>query len=287
MSLSQYVLVGLAALGALALGAAYFGQRRLIYYPDTVHSLPSEAGLAGVEERVLKTPDGARVVAWYGKAKPGQPTILYFHGNAGSLANRAPRIERFMGEGWGVYMMTYRGYGGGTGKPTEAHNVADARLAYGALVHEGVEPSSIILYGESLGTGIAVRLAAERQVAGVVLDAPYTSLVDVAAGVYPFLPVRLALADRYEFEQIHQAGACAAADPARRARRRDPGGDGTRAVQAGERAQAPCRLPQRRPQRPLPRRQWGARGDAVMGQRAQARNRALSQLPCTGTCRCN
>jgi uncharacterized protein len=207
MSLSQYVLVGLAALGALALGAAYFGQRRLIYYPDTVHSLPSEAGLAGVEERVLKTPDGARVVAWYGKAKPGQPTILYFHGNAGSLANRALRIERFMGEGWGVYMMTYRGYGGGTGKPTEAHNVADARLAYGALVHEGVEPSSIILYGESLGTGIAVRLAAERQVAGVVLDAPYTSLVDVAAGVYPFLPVRLALADRYEsskyIKQVH------------------------------------------------------------------------------------
>ena len=81
------------------------------------------------------------------------------------------------------------------------------RLALGALVHEGVEPSSIILYGESLGTGIAVRLAAERQVAGVVLDAPYTSLVDVAAGVYPFLPVRLALADRYEsskyIKQVH------------------------------------------------------------------------------------
>jgi hypothetical protein len=207
MSLSQNLLIGAAALGVLALGAIYFGQRRLIYYPDRVHTAPVEAGLAGVEERILKTPDGARVVAWYGKAKPGQPTILYFHGNAGSLANRAPRIERFMGEGWGVYMMTYRGYGGGTGKPTEANNVADARLALGALVHEGVEPSSIILYGESLGTGIAVRLAAERQVAGVVLDAPYTSLVDVAAGVYPFLPVRLALADRYEsskyIKQVH------------------------------------------------------------------------------------
>jgi fermentation-respiration switch protein FrsA (DUF1100 family) len=188
---------------SLALGAAYT-PARLIYYPDTC--IPSfRSGLAGVE-RILKTPDGARVVAWY-VSKPGQPTILYFHGNAGSLANRAPRIERFMGEGWGVYMMTYRGYGGGTGKPTEAHNVADARLAYGALVHEGVEPSSIILYGESLGTGVAVRLAAERQVAGVVLDAPYTSLVDVAAGVYPFLPVRLALADRYEsvkyIKQVH------------------------------------------------------------------------------------
>lgn len=112
-----------------------------------------------------------------------------------------------MGEGWGVYMMAYRGYGGGTGSPTEAANIADARLAYGALLLEGVEPSSIILYGESLGSGVAVRLATERQVAGVVLDAPYTSIVKVAARSYPFLPVRLLLADRYESEkyiaQVH------------------------------------------------------------------------------------
>ena len=74
MSLSQYLLIGAAALGALALGAAYFGQRRLIYFPDRVRMPPAEVGLAGVEERVLKTPDGARVVAWYGKAQPGQPT---------------------------------------------------------------------------------------------------------------------------------------------------------------------------------------------------------------------
>ncbi len=227
MSLSHYLLIGAVSLCVLALCAVYLGQRRLIYLPDRIRTLPAQAGLADVEERVLRTPDGARVIAWYGMAKPGQPTILYFHGNAGSLANRAPRIERFMGEGWGVYMMTYRGYGGGTGSPTEAANVADARLAYGALLLEGVEPSSIILYGESLGTGVAVRLATEREVGGVVLDAPYTSIVDVAASVYPFLPVRLLLADRYEFDQVHQSGAGAAAHPARRARRCDPGGDGT------------------------------------------------------------
>ena len=103
-----------------------------------------------------------------------------------------------MAQGWGVYMMSYRGYGGGTGSPTETANVADARLAYGALLLEGVEPASIILYGESLGSCIAVRLATERPVGGVVLDAPYTSIVDVAAQAYPFLPVRLLLADRYE-----------------------------------------------------------------------------------------
>ena len=167
---------------------------------------------------MLKTPDGARLVAWYGKAKPGQPTLLYFHGNAGSLAVRAERIRRFMDEGWGVYMMTYRGYGGSTGSPSETANVADARLAYGALVQEGVDPASIILYGESLGTGVAVRLATERPAGGLILDAPYTSIVEVAAQAYPFLPVRYFLKDRYEIEELHRPGADAAADPARGAR---------------------------------------------------------------------
>lgn len=188
-AVAAYVLIALAG---------YFGQRKLMYFPDRTRVQPAAAGLAEVEERVLKTPDGERVVAWYGKARPGQPTLLYFHGNGGSLAIRAERIRRFMGEGWGVYMMTYRGYGGSSGVPTEVDNVADARLAYGALVLEGVAPTSIIAYGESLGSGIAVRIAVERPVAGLILDAPYTSIVDVAARAYPFLPVRALLTDRYE-----------------------------------------------------------------------------------------
>jgi len=192
---------------AAVLLAAYLGQRRLMYFPDRIRTLPADVGLPNVEERALKTPDGERVIAWYGKARPGEPTLLYFHGNAGSLAARIERIRRFMGEGWGVYMMAYRGYGGGTGSPTETANVADARLAYGALVQEGVDPASIILYGESLGTGVAVRLATERPAAGLILDAPFTSIVDVAALAYPYLPVRYVLKDRYESEkyiaQVH------------------------------------------------------------------------------------
>lgn len=191
------------ALGALTGYAAiclagYLAQRRLMYFPDTERTPPSKVGLAGVTERVIETPDGERVIAWYGKAAPGKPTLLYFHGNGGSLADRAPRIARFMNEGWGVYMMTYRGYGGSSGSPSEAANVADARLAYHALVNEGVPPSSIIAYGESLGSGIAVRIAAELPVAGIILDAPYTSIVDLAARAYPFVPVRLFLTDRYQ-----------------------------------------------------------------------------------------
>jgi fermentation-respiration switch protein FrsA (DUF1100 family) len=204
--LAKIAVVALCAYAAVLL-AAYLGQRRLMYFPDAQRVQPAEEDLRGVSERVLKTPDGARLVAWYGEAKPGQPTILYFHGNAGGLADRAPRIQRFMGEGWGVYMLAYRGYGGSTGSPSETANVADARLAYGALVLEGVEPASIILYGESLGTGVAVRLATERPAAGLILDAPYTSIVEIAARGYPFLPVRYLLKDRYESKtyiaQVH------------------------------------------------------------------------------------
>jgi hypothetical protein len=95
-------------------------------------------------------------------------------------------------------MMSYRGYSGSTGSPTEAANVADARLAYDLLVNEGVVPEDVILYGESLGTAVAARIAAERPVGGLILDSPFTSAVDVGARHYPFFPVRLLMQDRYE-----------------------------------------------------------------------------------------
>jgi fermentation-respiration switch protein FrsA (DUF1100 family) len=198
MSLWIKLALGVAALYGLVVLIAYLGQRQLLYFPDRTRIEPAEAGLKGVEERVLETPDGERLVAWYGEARPGRPTLLYFHGNGGGLAMRAERIADFMAEGWGVYMLSWRGYSGSSGRPTEADNVADARLAYGALLREGVAPGSIVVFGESLGSGIAVRIAAERKVAGVILDAPYTSVVDVGAAAYPFLPVRALLIDRYE-----------------------------------------------------------------------------------------
>jgi len=180
----------------------YMGQRRLMYFPDAKHVLPGHAGLANVSERILNAPDGARNIVWYGKAKPGQPTLLYFHGNGGGLAERADRIQRFMGQGWGIYMMAYRGYAGSTGYPTEANNIADARRAYDALVQEGVPPSSIILYGESLGTNVATRMAAEKASSGLILESPYTSVLEIAVTDYPFLPVRLLLSDRYETDKV-------------------------------------------------------------------------------------
>jgi len=202
MSILVKILAAIVSVYLLVALVMYMGQRRLMYFPDAKHVLPGQAGLANVSERILNSPDGARNVVWYGKAKPGQPTLLYFHGNGGGLAERADRIQRFMGQGWGVFMMAYRGYAGSTGYPTEANNIADARRAYDALVQEGVPASSIILYGESLGTNVATRMAAEKASSGLILEAPYTSVLEIAVTDYPFLPVRLLLSDRYETDKV-------------------------------------------------------------------------------------
>jgi fermentation-respiration switch protein FrsA (DUF1100 family) len=178
--------------------AAFFAQRKLMYFPDQTRVPPESFALAVVEERLLETPDGETLVAWYGPAAPGRPTLLYFHGNAGNLANRSERVRKYLARGIGVFILSYRGYSGSSGSPSERANVADAKLAYEALIADGVGPEDIIVYGESLGSGVAVQLAAEKPVGGVILDAPYTSIVDVAAGAYPYFPVRPFLFDRYE-----------------------------------------------------------------------------------------
>ena len=175
----------------------YLMQHKLLYHIDSIRTPPAEAGLANVREVEIAAADGTRLIAWHAPARAGQPTLLYFHGQGGTLKGRSRRFQRFIGEGWGVFMMTWRGYGGSTGSPSEANNVADARVAYEALRKAGVGPREIVLYGESLGTGVAVQLATGADAAGLILDAPYTSTVDVAADRYPFFPVRLAMRDTY------------------------------------------------------------------------------------------
>lgn len=178
--------------------AMWLGQRRLMYVPDATRTAPAAMGLADVTEALVETPDGARIVTWQARARDGQPTLLYFHGNGGNLAGRANRYQRYRARGFGLMAMSYRSYSGSTGSPTEANNLADARLVYHHLIQSGVKPAEIVVYGKSLGSGVAVQIAAEKAVAAVVLDAPYTSAMDVAARAYPFLPVRPLLADRYE-----------------------------------------------------------------------------------------
>ena len=134
---------------------------------------------------VLDTPDGARVIVWHVPPRDDRPVWLYFHGNGGALRYRVDRFRELTAQGDGLVALSYRGYAGSTGRPTEAGLIEDARAAYDfAVKRYGAE--RIVLWGELLGSGVALALAAERPVARIVLEAPFLSAVDVAAGVYPF-----------------------------------------------------------------------------------------------------
>lgn len=191
----------LLAIYAAFCAAAWFGNRLFMYFPDPARIPPAAAGLTCVAEIELRAADGVPLIAWYAPAQEGASTILYFHGNAANAANRAEKIERIRRSGFGVFYLNNRGYGGSGGRPTEADNVADARAAYDHLVARGVPATRIVAYGESLGSGQAVRLAAERRVAAIVLEAPLTSTVDVGRRVYFWLPLRWLVTDRYDNER--------------------------------------------------------------------------------------
>jgi fermentation-respiration switch protein FrsA (DUF1100 family) len=174
----------------------YVAQRALMYFPETIRTAPAEAGLPDAEEVVLDTPDGARVILWHVPPRGDGPVWLYFHGNGGALRYRVERFRELTTQGDGLVALSYRGYAGSTGSPTEAGLIADARAAYD-FATKRYAPSRIVLWGESLGSGVALALAAEREVARIVLEAPFLSAVDVAAGVYPYLPVRWLMKDQF------------------------------------------------------------------------------------------
>lgn len=182
---------------AAVTGIVYANQRSLLYFPNPDRVAPQAAGLTGVTEQTLKTPDGETLIAWYAAPRAGKPVILYFHGNGGNLAVRAMRIKLFQEAGYGVLMPSYRGYSGSTGSPSEPALTADAKLTSDWLVNKGTKPADIVLFGESLGTGLAVKMAAEHPVRAVILDSPYTSIVEAAQAHYSYLPVSWLMWDRY------------------------------------------------------------------------------------------
>jgi hypothetical protein len=188
------VAIAVAAYAAVVL-LFYLKQGALLYPASTERTTAAEARLSGFEDVVLPTPDGERIVGWYRAPQPGRAILLYFHGNGGSLADRAGRARVLTQDGRGLLIVSYRGYSGSTGTPTETGLRTDARTAYDRLAQR-FPAERIVLYGESLGTGVAVGLATERPVAGVILDAPFTSATDVAGHHYRFLPVWL-LRDQY------------------------------------------------------------------------------------------
>ncbi len=187
---------------AVVLVAVTVLQRSLLYFPRTSPMSASEAGLAKAQELKVETADGETLVTWYIPAATGKPLLLYFHGNAGSLIERVPRFAALTANGNGLLAISYRGYFGSTGRPTEAGLHQDADAAYRKATALGYDASRIVAVGESLGTGVAVALAASKPVAAVILDSPYTSTVDVAAAKYWMFPVRYLMWDRFRSDRL-------------------------------------------------------------------------------------
>ena len=168
----------------------------MIYYPTRV----IEATPAHYEDVYLTTADGEKINGWFlPSLQPNAPVILFFHGNAGNISHRLDKLEVFRSLGADVFLIDYRGYGRSTGKPNEPGTYLDALAAYDYLTKQrNRQASSVIVYGESLGSAIAVELATRVPVGGVIIEEPFTSVGDVGQKMFPFMPARYIVKNKYD-----------------------------------------------------------------------------------------
>ncbi len=175
----------------------------MIYYPHvpgrSLEQTPADIGLC-YEDLRLQTSDGLSLHAWFlHSPKPTRLTLLFFHGNAGNISHRLSKCCTFLDLGLDVLLVDYRGYGQSEGRPDEAGTYLDATAAYDYLTQQrSISPEKIVIYGESLGTGIAADLAPRVPIGGVILEASFTSIADVAQRMFWFLPVRRLVRNHYD-----------------------------------------------------------------------------------------
>jgi uncharacterized protein len=192
---SLLIVVAVGYLGVVA--ALYVKQREMLFpIPTVARTAPDAAGFPQAEEHLLATADGEKIIVWHVPAKPGRRVVLYFPGNGDSLAGSAGRFRDIVSDGTGLIALSYRGYAGSSGQPSEHGLLSDAAATY-AFAASRYETGRMIAWGYSLGTGVAVAQAAEHPFGGLILEAPYTSITDVSAAAFPYLPVRLLLKDRF------------------------------------------------------------------------------------------
>src|SRR5882757_2717195 len=179
----------------------YFAQRSMLYpIPEKTRTSPAAAGFPEAEEHILSTGDGEKLIAWHVPPRAAKPVIIFFHGNGDILAWRVPWFREMIAGGAGLIAVSFRGYAGSSGSPTEAGLLQDAEAAY-AFANRHYAPERIVVWGFSLGTGPAVALAANQRIVWLILEAPYTSIVDVAAAAFPIAPVRWFMRDTFHSDQ--------------------------------------------------------------------------------------
>ena len=175
----------------------YYSQRSLLYHPSE-NNYSGDKLIVPIDKVKILTDDNIELIAWHHKKKGNYKTILFLHGNAGSLENRIHKINHFNDMDVNFLIVAWRGFSGNKGKPSEQGLYIDGNSATRWLKNLGLNEEDIILYGESLGTGIATEIAQNSNFAGLILETPFTSMVDAAKNVYPYIPVGLLLKDRYE-----------------------------------------------------------------------------------------
>ena len=181
--------------------STYLFQRNLLYHPGENNYFGDQLTVP-IEKVKIKTQDNIELMAWYhSKNLKDYKTILFLHGNAGSLENRIHKINHFEDMNVNFLLVSWRGFSGNEGKPTEKGLYQDAKSAVAWLKSKGISENDIIIYGESLGTGVATEIAQNKNFGGIILESPFTSMIDAGKDKYPFLPVRLLLKDKYESDK--------------------------------------------------------------------------------------
>ncbi len=166
-------------------------QTRLIYFPSReIEATPEQIGLV-YEEVFFPAADGVRLQGWFVPAPEAPGTVLFFHGNAGNLSHRIGSLQTFHRLGYSTFIVSYRGYGRSEGSPSEAGTYHDAEGAWRYLVEErGIAPQEIVVFGRSLGGAVAAWLAARHPPRALILESTFTSVPDLGAELFPFLPIR-------------------------------------------------------------------------------------------------
>ncbi len=198
MAMLLRIIAGIAGIYLILLVLVYLIQDSFIYHPDTKASSPEKAGLEGFSEIKIKASDHILTSWWHPPADETKPVILHLHGNGGALAGRASIYAELATSGAGVLAVGYPGYGGNAGEPHEYSFYQVTSLNYKWLGEQGYRPAQIVIAGQSMGTGPATWLAQRTRVAGLILEAPYTSLADMAARQMPIFPSRLLVKDKYD-----------------------------------------------------------------------------------------
>jgi len=181
--------------------STYLFQRNLLYHPTENNYFGDQLSVP-IEKVKIKTDDNIELLSWFhNKNLNNYKTILFLHGNAGSLENRIHKINHFKDINVNFLLLAWRGFSGNKGKPTEKGLYDDAKSAVAWLKSKGVKEHNIVIYGESLGTGVATEITQNKNFAGIILESPFTSMIDAGKDKYPYLPVRLLLKDKYESDK--------------------------------------------------------------------------------------